>query len=511
MCSSDLDNDGVRVDTSHHVWIDHCEFARLGDGLVDVRKNATAVTISWCIFRDHNKAVGVGWTEDVLTEITLHHNWSSNTYQRNASIDNVAAGHVYSCLFQGQAQYGTMSRGAAQLVVESCIYEDGEDAIVAKDPDSRVHSRGNRFTSIRGRKDDTGPTFEPSDSYAYTAEPLDDLAEIVTRHAGPHVRRERTGRRIRVALDGSGDVASIGAAVGAAWRAEHPVEIVVAPGTYREIVRVLPGTPAGLVLRGETGDAADVVLTYDLAAGTEKFYGGDFGHTGAVTLAVLADDVTVRDLTIENAYDEETHGRSQAQALRTTGDRITLEGVRLLGHQDTFLAETPGRGAASRVYVRDSFIEGDVDFVYGSATLVLEGTEIRSLGRGEEGAGGYVFAPNTEAGIRGILATDCTFTSDAADGSVFLGRPWHPSSNPDVAPSAVVRDSHLGAHIGTPAWSDMGGWPWEEDFLREHANTGPGAAPGDDVVGRPQLTAEEAAEHTRENYLRGEDDWTPWT
>ena len=509
--SDDNDNDGIRVDTSRHVWIDHCEFARLGDGLVDVRKNATAVTISWCIFRDHNKAVGVGWTEDVLTEITLHHNWSSNTYQRNASIDNVAAGHVYSCLFQGQAQYGTMSRGAAQLVVESCIYEDGEDAIVAKDPDSRVHSRGNRFTSIRGRKDDTGPTFEPSDRYAYTAEPLDDLAEIVTRHAGPHVRRERTGRRIRVALDGSGDVASIGAAVGAAWRAEHPVEIVVAPGTYREIVRVLPGTPAGLVLRGETGDAADVVLTYDLAAGTEKFYGGDFGHTGAVTLAVLADDVTVRDLTIENAYDEETHGRSQAQALRTTGDRITLEGVRLLGHQDTFLAETPGRGAASRVYVRDSYVEGDVDFVYGSATLVLEGTEIRSLGRGEEGAGGYVFAPNTEAGIRGILATDCTFTSDAADGSVFLGRPWHPSSNPDVAPSAVVRDSHLGAHIGTPAWSDMGGWPWEEDFLREYANTGPGAAPGDDVVGRPQLTAEEAAEHTRENYLRGEDDWTPWT
>ena len=241
--SDDNDNDGIRVDTSHHVWIDHCEFARLGDGLVDVRKNATAVTISWCIFRDHNKAVGVGWTEDVLTEITLHHNWSSNTYQRNASIDNVAAGHVYSCLFQGQAQYGTMSRGAAQLVVESCIYEDGEDAIVAKDPDSRVHSRGNRFTSIRGRKDDTGPTFEPSDSYAYTAEPLDDLAEIVTRHAGPHVRRERTGRRIRVALDGSGDVASIGAAVGAAWRAEHPVEIVVAPGTYREIVR--PARDAG--------------------------------------------------------------------------------------------------------------------------------------------------------------------------------------------------------------------------------------------------------------------------
>ena len=507
----DNDNDGIRVDTSHHVWIDHCEFARLGDGLVDVRKNATNVTISWCIFRDHNKTIGVGWTEDVLTEITLHHNWSSNTYQRNASIDNVAAGHVYSCLFQGQGQYGTMSRGASQLVVESCIYEDGEDAIVAKDPASRVHSRDNRFTAIRGRKDDTGPTFEPSDHYPYTAEPLDDLAGIVTRNAGPHAREEHAGRRIRVALDGSGDVASIGAAVGAAWRSPHPVEVVVAPGTYREIVRIWPGTPTGLVLRGETGDASDVVLTYDLAAGTEKFYGGEFGHTGAATLAILADDVTVRDLTIENAYDEEAHGGSQAQALRTVGDRIMLEGVRVLGNQDTFLAETPGQGTTSRVYVRDAYIEGDVDFIYGSATLVLEGSEIRSLDRGSEDANGYVCAPNTEEGSRGILVTDCTFTSDAAEGSVFLGRPWHPSSNPDVAPSAVVRDSHLGHHVGTPAWSDMGGWPWEEDFLREHANTGPGAAaPGQVVEGRPQLTADEASEHTRETYLRGEDDWTPW-
>ena len=228
------------MDTSHHVWIDHCEFMRLGDGTVDVRKDSTNVTISWCVFRDHNKTVGVGWTENVLTTITLHHNWFSNTYQRNASIDNVAAGHVYKCVFQGQGQYGTMSRGASQLVVESCLYENGEDAIVAKDPQSRVDSRGNRFTSIRGRKDHTGPTFEPSDHYSYAAEPLDDLTGIVTKHAGPHARRERAARRIRVALDGTGDVASIGAAVGAAWRSAAPAEIVVAPGTYREIVRIWP-------------------------------------------------------------------------------------------------------------------------------------------------------------------------------------------------------------------------------------------------------------------------------
>src|SRR5699024_4319049 len=39
----DNDNDGIRVDTSDRVWIDHCEFVRLGDGQVDVRKDATNV------------------------------------------------------------------------------------------------------------------------------------------------------------------------------------------------------------------------------------------------------------------------------------------------------------------------------------------------------------------------------------------------------------------------------------------------------------------------------------
>jgi pectinesterase len=507
--SADNNNDGIRIDTSSHVWIDHNEFARLGDGLVDVRKDSTAVTLSWNVFRDHNKTVGVGWTPNVVTTITMHHNWFSNTYQRSAAIDNVAAGHLYNNFLDGQGHYGTMSRGASQLVVEHSVYAHGEDAIVAKDSESRVHSRANRFDSIRGRKDNTGPTFDPATYYAYTADPTDDVVEIVTAGAGPLATDEATGSQVTVALDGTGDFASIGAAVGAAWRSDHPTEIVVEPGTYREVVRVWPGAE-GLTIRGATGDPEDVVLTYDLASGTQKFYGGVFGGTGAATLAILADDVTVQDITVENAYDEAANGGSQAQALRTVGDRIVLDGVRLIGNQDTFLAETPAKGTVSRVYVTDSYVEGDVDFIYARATMVLEDSEIHSFDRGAA-VNGYVAAPATAQGTRGFLFTGCRFTSDAAAGTVFLGRPWHPSSDPDVEPSVVVRDSWLGEHVRTPAWSDMGGWPWQEDFLREYRNTGPGAAPaGEEVDGRPQLTDDEAVQHTREAYLTGADGWTPW-
>src|SRR5699024_2234797 len=216
------DNDGIRVDTSAHVWIDHCEFVRLGDGQVDIRKDSTAVTVSHSIFRDHNKTLGVGWTDNVVTTLTVHHCWFSNTYQRNGSIDNVAAGHLYNNYLHGQAHYGTMSRGAAQLLVESSVYEEGEDAIVAKDAASRVHSRGNRFHGVRGRTDDTGPTFEASDHYAYTADPVDEVPELVTTHAA------RT-RDARAPHDGCGSRS-------------------MAPGTWRASPRPSAPPPAARTL-----------------------------------------------------------------------------------------------------------------------------------------------------------------------------------------------------------------------------------------------------------------------
>ncbi|WP_166845272.1 pectinesterase family protein [Isoptericola sp. BMS4] len=504
------DNDGIRVDTSSHVWIDHNAFTRIGDGMTDLRKDSTALTLSWNSYRDHNKAIGVGWTDNVVTTLTMHHNLISNSYQRNGSIDNVAYGHLYNNYVEGIGQYGTMSRGASQLLVENSVYAHGEDAIVAKDPGSRVHSRGNRFVDIRGLKQGTGETFEASDFYDYTLDDVDGLERTVKDNVGPVGPPENIGRSVTVALDGSGDFASVGAAVGAAWRSDHPVEIVVEPGTYREVVRIWPGAD-DLTIRGATGDAEDVVITYDIAAGQKKFYGDDtFGHTGSPTLSVLADGVTLRDVTVENAYDEETNGGSQALALRTVGDRVVLDGVRLLGNQDTYLAG-PGDDKVSRVYATGSYIEGDVDFVYGGGTLVVEDSEIHSLDRGSDSNNGYVAAPATVPGSHGFLFTGTRFTAQAAGGTVSLGRPWHPSSNPDVDPSIVVRDSWLGAHVATPAWSDMSGWSWREDFMREYRNSGPGAAPAGEVVdGRPQLTDDEASAHTREAYLAGDDGWAPW-
>jgi pectate lyase len=83
------DRDGVQMDTAHNVWIDHCHFKHLGDGQIDSRKDTTLETVSWNILENHNKAFGIGWTENVTAQITIHHNWLKNTTQRNPSTDNV--------------------------------------------------------------------------------------------------------------------------------------------------------------------------------------------------------------------------------------------------------------------------------------------------------------------------------------------------------------------------------------------------------------------------------------
>jgi pectin methylesterase-like acyl-CoA thioesterase len=77
-----------------------------------------------------------------------------------------------------------------------------------------------------------------------------------------------------------------------------------------------------------------------------------------------------------------------------------------------------------------------------------------------------------------------TYTSDAAAGSVHLGRPWHPGGDVRAIGQVVIRDSVLGAPIAAAPWTEMSGFPWQEARFAEYRNTGPGAAVDEN---RPQL------------------------
>lgn len=96
-------------------------------------------------------------------------------------------------------------------------------------------------------------------------------AASTTRTVAPAVSTTRT-----VAADGSAQYRTVQAAVNASAAGDT---VSVAKGTYREIVNV-PVSKKGLTIAGTTGNAEDVVITYDNAAGDEEARRNHLRHRG---------------------------------------------------------------------------------------------------------------------------------------------------------------------------------------------------------------------------------------
>ncbi|GAA4588215.1 pectinesterase [Actinoplanes octamycinicus] len=325
------------------------------------------------------------------------------------------------------------------------------------------------------------------------------------RAAGPrHPRYD-----LIVAADGSGDVTTVQAAIDAAPAgALTPYRIGVRPGGYLGQV-IVPAEKTNLELRGLGRAPAEVLIADDRANGTLKPDGTPWGTSGSASVTISGAGFRAANLTFANLFDEAAHPEitnRQAVAVLTRADRLVFERVRFLANQDTLYVNSTAAGVIARAYFRDCYVEGDVDFIFGRATAVFDRCRIHSLNRGST-PNGYVTAPSTDiANPHGLLFAHCRLTSDAPAGTVYLGRPWHPSNDPNAIGETIIRNSWIGAHIGATAWSDFGTWPWRQARLAEFRNTGPGAIASPD---RPQLTPSEAAGNDIADFLRGADGWSP--
>ncbi|MFF5186145.1 pectinesterase family protein [Streptomyces sp. NPDC000345] len=496
------DFDAIQMDTVDHVWIDHNRFTHMGDGLLDIRKDSQYVTVSYNRFSNHNKAFGIGWTTNVLTQITIDHNWFTGTKQRNPSADNCAYAHLYNNYLSAQVAdgdpvwtYGNWSRGRTRMVIENSYY-DGVQHPYQADATAELVQRGSILRNTSGRTDEWGAAFDPRAFYDYRLDPAAAVPALVERFSGPQ-------RRLGVVLDVPAAYPTVQAAVDAVPDGNaDTVTVAVAPGTYREKVYI-PATRPHIVLLGTGDDRSDTVIVHD----TPAAYGGS---TGSATVRIAANDVTARHLTFSNDFDEaavELNGE-QALAMKTTGDRIVFEDTAFLGNQDTLMTDSPRLTTVSRVYLRDSYIEGDVDFVYGRATTVIERSVIRLLSRGSATNNGYLTAASTWRGNPyGFLITRSKVVSDAPGQSFHLGRPWHPGGEPEAVAQVLIRDTELPAAVKPSPWTDMSGFSWRDARFAEYRNHGPGAVPSAD---RPQLSDEDASTYTVAHYLEGADGWAPY-
>lgn len=309
-----------------------------------------------------------------------------------------------------------------------------------------------------------------------------------------------------------GTHSSLAAALADAPAGERPWRILLGRGVWQE--KLIVSRP-NVHLVGE--DRQETVLIASAASGHEKPGGGRWGTYGSATLTVEAPGFTTRNLTISNGFDYLAALRSDvpadkqavALALGNDADRSLIERVNLIGYQDTFYLR------AGRALVRDCFITGNVDFIFGGAAARFERCEIRSRLRPGEALQGYVAAPSTpRTQPAGLVFDRCRLTREAGlpDGSVYLGRPWRAGGNMSLLGAASYIDCWMDAHIHPDGWTWMNyrvvGGPDRrlepsDARLFEHASRGPGANNG---ASRRQLSATELRNYARAAMFG---DWRP--
>ncbi|MFF0006503.1 pectinesterase family protein [Streptomyces tibetensis] len=518
----DHDFDAIQMDGAHHVWIDHNDLRHMADGLIDVRKDSTNVTVSWNKLSDNNKTFGIGWTENVKTDITIHHNWIRETEQRNPSTDNAAHAHLYNNFLEDTpntsigSSYGNYSRGSTRMVLENSYFQGIKNPVI-KDSGATVVQRGNVFSGTSGRNESGGSAFDPKAYYPYSLDKAADVPALLKSGAGPRASlgtatttastKAAAATTLTVAKDGSGQYQTVQAAVNAV-PANNPSRVVIAvkPGTYRELVKV-PSNKPHVTIQGTGGSRKDTTIVYNNASGTPKPGGGTYGTGGSATVAVEADDFQARNLTISNDFDEKANQNikdQQAVALRTAADKVFLDGIIVSGDQDTLLLDTASKDRLGRVYVGNSYVIGNVDFIFGRATAVVDKSVITLKKRWDGSSAGYIAAPSTAANRKGFLIANSTVNGDVSAGTFYLGRPWHAGGDASLDPQATVRNTNLSNAIKSAPWTDMGGFSWKDDRFAEYKNSGAGA--GGASSNRPHLSDAQAANQEVADWLAG---WTP--
>lgn len=188
--------DGITVQESTKVWIDHNSFSAdrthdkdYYDGLLDITHASDSVTVSWNTFKDHFKGSLVGHSDNNASEdtghlrVTYHHNHFSNVYSRIPSL-RFGTGHFYDNYVEG-ADTAVHSRMGAQLLVENNVFRTTKIAVTtnrSSDVDGYANLRGNDLGGAATEISQAGTFTTPP--YGYTAEPASTVVASVTSGAG---------------------------------------------------------------------------------------------------------------------------------------------------------------------------------------------------------------------------------------------------------------------------------------------------------------------------------------
>ncbi|KAK6234113.1 hypothetical protein QUC31_006519 [Theobroma cacao] len=194
------DVDGIQIKpNSKHIWIDRCSFKDYDDGLIDITRGSTDITVSRCYFAQHDKTMLIGadpshvW--DRCIRVTIHHCFFDRTRQRHPRV-RFGKVHLYNNYTRNWDIYAVCASVEAQIYSQCNIYEAGmkkktfefytEKAADREEPRSGlIRSEGDLFLDgaqpclLTGIGQDS--LFHPSEFYqTWTMEaPSDSLKHVL--------------------------------------------------------------------------------------------------------------------------------------------------------------------------------------------------------------------------------------------------------------------------------------------------------------------------------------------
>ncbi|XP_030463385.2 pectinesterase PPME1-like [Syzygium oleosum] len=293
---------------------------------------------------------------------------------------------------------------------------------------------------------------------------------------------EARSKVIRVRQDGGGDFKTVTAAIDSipAGNSERVI-ISIAGGEYKEKIKI-DRTKPFVTLYGSPKDMP--TLTY---GGTARQY----GTVDSASLIVESDYFVAANLVIANSAprpDGKTPG-AQAVALRISGDKSAFYNCRLLGFQDTLCDD---RGFH---FFKDCYIEGTVDFIFGSGTSLYLSTELRVLGDNDLT---IITAQARESSTEdtGYSFVHCSITGTG--NGTFLGRAWKAS------PRVIFSYTDMSSVVAPIGWSDN--FHPERDrtvMFGEYRCSGPGSNPAGRAKFAKQLSDAEVQNYISLSYIVG--------
>jgi pectin methylesterase-like acyl-CoA thioesterase len=259
-------------------------------------------------------------------------------------------------------------------------------------------------------------------------------------------------KKLTVAVDGHGDFATVQGALDFLPDGNTaPTTVFIRKGVYQEIIFFT--NKHNLTILGE--DRKQTIIAY---ANNDRFNNSSGGNPfapgaaapGAVParsggaiyrrglfLAHRVNDLRITNLTLRNTT---AHGGSQAEAIilnGTTNARAVITNVDLYSFQDTLQIN-------GQAYVSNCYLEGDVDFMWGTGPVFFDNCHARSLR-----SNAYYTQIRNPATNHGFVYRNCVFDGAPGVTGNFLSR-IAPARFP--ASEVVLINCVLSEAVGAVAW-----------------------------------------------------------